>query len=86
MSKIATVRAWVGATVGALARQGHFLLFGGLPTCRFEPSCSRYATEAIRKHGIAIGSWLMLQRIVRCRPGGDSGIDPVPAHKEHHGS
>jgi hypothetical protein len=47
-------------------------------TCRFEPSCSNYASEAILKHGPAKGSWLGLKRIARCHPWGDSGYDPVP--------
>jgi putative membrane protein insertion efficiency factor len=46
--------------------------------CRFEPSCSHYAREALRTHGALRGSWLTLRRIVRCRPGGGSGYDPVP--------
>ena len=48
------------------------------PSCRFEPSCSKYATEALRVHGAASGSWLTLRRLLRCRPGGGSGYDPVP--------
>lgn len=46
--------------------------------CRFEPSCSHYALEAVRVHGPAAGGWLTLRRILRCRPGGDWGYDPVP--------
>ena len=46
--------------------------------CRFEPSCSNYAQEAIRKHGAWRGSWLMVKRLARCRPWGPSGYDPVP--------
>ncbi len=47
-------------------------------TCRFEPSCSRYAEEALRLHGSLRGGWLALRRLVRCRPGGGFGYDPVP--------
>jgi hypothetical protein len=48
------------------------------PVCRFEPTCSRYAMEALRKHGAFKGSWLAVRRILRCAPWGGSGIDPVP--------
>ena len=47
--------------------------------CRFEPSCSKYAAEAIRTHGAAYGSWLALCRLARCHPLGKAGYDPVPA-------
>ena len=46
--------------------------------CRFTPTCSQYAVEAIMKHGIFSGSWLALRRILRCHPWGGSGYDPVP--------
>lgn len=46
--------------------------------CRFEPSCSRYAAEAIATHGAARGGWLALRRLARCHPWGGAGIDPVP--------
>lgn len=48
------------------------------PSCRFLPSCSEYALEAIRVHGSLKGVWLMLKRIVRCHPWGDKGLDVVP--------
>ncbi|MES2374636.1 MAG: membrane protein insertion efficiency factor YidD [Bacteroidota bacterium] len=48
------------------------------PKCRFTPTCSHYAEEALRKHGILKGGWLSLKRISRCRPGGGHGYDPVP--------
>lgn len=47
-------------------------------TCRFTPTCSQYALEALRKHGLFKGSWLALRRILRCHPWGGSGYDPVP--------
>lgn len=46
--------------------------------CRFEPSCSVYAREAIVRHGARRGGWLAARRLWRCRPGGDAGVDPVP--------
>lgn len=48
------------------------------PVCRFTPTCSAYALEAIIKHGIFRGSWLAVKRILRCHPWGGSGYDPVP--------
>lgn len=46
--------------------------------CRFEPSCSAYALEAVHSHGPFRGSWLALKRLARCHPWGGSGYDPVP--------
>lgn len=46
--------------------------------CRYEPSCSVYAVEALRKYGLFKGTWLAARRIVRCNPWGGSGYDPVP--------
>ena len=46
--------------------------------CRFTPSCSKYASEAISVHGAARGSWLAIKRIGRCHPFCDGGFDPVP--------
>ena len=50
-------------------------------TCRFEPSCSRYALDAIETRGALAGSWLALKRIARCQPWGGSGFDPVPPRR-----
>lgn len=48
------------------------------PSCRFTPTCSQYALEALKKHGPIKGSWLTIRRICRCHPWGGSGYDPVP--------
>lgn len=46
--------------------------------CRYQPTCSHYAIEAIRKHGPFKGGWLAIKRIISCNPWGGSGYDPVP--------
>lgn len=48
------------------------------PTCRFTPTCSAYAIEALKKHGPIKGLYLAVKRILRCHPWGGSGYDPVP--------
>ncbi|ALU74590.1 membrane protein insertion efficiency factor YidD [Tenacibaculum finnmarkense genomovar finnmarkense] len=47
-------------------------------SCRYSPTCSGYAIEALRKHGVFYGGWLALKRIFSCHPWGGSGYDPVP--------
>ncbi len=60
------------------ARQGFFTFLGIVPTaCRFEPTCSTYAYQAINKHGIIRGGFRALKRIARCHPGNSGGWDPV---------
>jgi len=48
------------------------------PACRYQPTCSRYAYQAIERYGAFKGGWLMLKRLARCQPFGGSGYDPVP--------
>jgi putative membrane protein insertion efficiency factor len=48
------------------------------PSCRYFPSCSSYAVEALEKHGAIRGSWLAARRILRCNPFRPGGFDPVP--------
>jgi uncharacterized protein len=49
------------------------------PCCRFTPTCSAYAVQALERHGAGRGSWLTVRRLIRCRPGAVGGTDPVPA-------
>ncbi len=53
------------------------------PACRFHPSCSEYAEEALLRHGTLRGSWLTARRLCRCGPWHPGGHDPVPAAREH---
>ncbi|MCS0584924.1 membrane protein insertion efficiency factor YidD [Massilia pinisoli] len=54
--------------------------------CRFYPSCSSYAIEAVQVHGAARGSWLTLRRVCRCHPWNEGGVDPVPPRVDPHSS
>jgi putative membrane protein insertion efficiency factor len=67
---VAFVRGWqltLGAWIG--------------PSCRFQPSCSGYAIEALQRHGAAAGTYLAARRIARCGPWCEGGDDPVPLEK-----
>ncbi|MCI0534455.1 MAG: membrane protein insertion efficiency factor YidD [Verrucomicrobiales bacterium] len=62
------------------------ILFGPLGRCRYFPSCSTYAIEAVQIHGAVFGSWLALKRVCRCQPWGGCGYDPVPLNACEEGT
>lgn len=66
----------------ALVRAYQLLVSPALgASCRFEPTCSAYALQALDRHGAAAGSYLAARRILRCQPWCDGGHDPVPAER-----
>lgn len=67
-------------TLGILLIRAYQVVLGPFlgGSCRFEPSCSNYGIQAIERFGLARGSWLALRRVLRCRPFGPWGDDPVP--------
>lgn len=69
-----------GVRVGIVVIRAYQLLLspfsGG--ACRFSPSCSEYAIDAVTTHGLVAGLWLALKRVGRCHPLGSAGFDPVP--------
>ena len=75
MSGRASVRRALLAAVGFYSRAISPAL---PPRCRFHPTCSAYAAEAIERHGAARGSWLAVRRILKCAPWHPGGVDPVP--------
>jgi uncharacterized protein len=71
-----------GAKPLHLLVRGYRRLTSGRPSpCRFDPSCSTYALEALEGHGALRGSWLTIRRLARCHPWGGLGWDPVPDRK-----
>ncbi len=72
-------RRWFAAPFIALVRLYQLTLSPWLGmNCRFQPTCSAYAIEALETYGVLKGGWLALRRISRCHPWGGSGFDPVP--------
>lgn len=71
-------RGLLALMLGLLAAYRYFISPWLGRNCRFAPSCSAYATEALRMHGPWRGSWLTLRRIARCHPWHPGGYDPVP--------
>ena len=69
-----------GTTIGLRLLQLYRISLSPLlgPACRFKPSCSHYAAEALERFGVARGSWLAIRRLARCHPLGESGYDPIP--------
>ena len=61
-------------------------LFGPMAGCRYTPTCSAYALEALQTHGALAGSWLATRRLCRCHPWGGCGPDPVPEKTPEHGT
>ena len=75
----------IGLVLRILIRAYQLLLAPVLPpSCRFEPSCSHYAQEAIAAHGAWRGAILAARRLLKCHPWGGSGYDPVPPAHGHH--
>jgi len=73
----------VAVRLAVAALRAYKLMLSPLFTgaCRFHPSCSTYAADALRAHGLLAGTWLAVRRLARCRPFGGSGYDPVPPRR-----
>lgn len=72
------VMAWPRRALIGVVRVYQLLASPFPSPCRFTPSCSTYAIEALDRHGLWRGGWLTLRRLARCHPFGSSGPDPVP--------
>ena len=88
MTRTRNLLTRVISTLLIIVIQAYRLLLSPLigPSCRFYPSCSAYAQDAIRLHGPVRGSWLAAKRIGRCHPFHPGGLDPVPSPGEQRGS
>ena len=77
----------MSALLRALVRAYRYFLAPLMPpACRFHPSCSAYADEALRTHGALRGGWLSATRLCRCGPWHAGGVDPVPPSRNMEGS
>lgn len=74
-------RGVVARALHALVRAYQYLSAGRPSPCRYVPSCSSYALEALEVHGAVRGGWLTVRRLGRCHPWGGHGADPVPERK-----
>lgn len=76
-----TAMEFIGTLMRLAIRLYQLLIKPVLPAggCRFHPSCSEYADQAIGSHGAFLGGWLAVKRIFRCHPWGGDGADPVPS-------
>ena len=77
--RVAPLKLWPRRVLALPVRAYRFFLSPWLGSaCRFEPTCSRYALEALDRHGAAVGSYLCARRVLRCHPWCQGGPDPVP--------
>ena len=78
LKKILKLPSYIG--LGLIWIYQHFIspAFGGRAVCRFTPTCSEYTKTAILRYGLVRGTIMGMRRILRCRPGGGFGFDPVP--------
>ena len=76
MAKVSAALQWLAIKF----IRGYQLIISPMigPRCRFTPTCSQYAIEAIKLHGIVKGCWLAAKRLIRCQPLSEGGYDPVP--------
>lgn len=75
----ALVNRWASlAAIGAVRAYRRWVSPLLAPRCRFEPTCSAYAEEALARYGVAEGGWLAVRRLLRCHPWHPGGRDPVP--------
>jgi uncharacterized protein len=78
---LARVRSAPASGLTCLVRMYQWARAGRPSPCRYVPTCSSYAVEAIERHGAVHGAWYSLRRLSRCHPWGGSGLDPVPERK-----